>query len=228
VALSLLYFMAESYNPGIRYMVPVLPLLYLYAQGPIIALLKLVGRATERAGGGWREWLAVGGVCAAIALFMVIMAPRTRRDGQNAEQAKQQALIPLGRWLHDYAPPTSTVALQDIGAVAYYSGLRVIDDNPGALTNGDVTYRLGPAGFADIALDPRPEFLVFTSASVRDPSFFAVFEPLKTDPRFTDNYSLYNKVKYWDDKGYWVYTRNDLQLPEDAAAAFPNTEWRDP
>ena len=32
--------------------------------------------------------------------------------------------------------------------MAYYSGLRVIDNNPGALTNGDLTYKRGVEGFA--------------------------------------------------------------------------------
>ncbi len=220
-ALSLLYFVSESYNPGIRYMVPVLPLLYLYAQGPVIALLRLVGSL----GRSWRTWLGVAGVCAAIALFLLVMAPRTRYDGQRAEDAKNRSLVPLGVWLGQYAPPSSTVALQDIGVVAYYSGLRVIDDNPGGLTNGDVIYKRGAAGFADSALASNPEFLVFTSGSDRVPQFNAVFEPLMTDPRFTGRYSLYNKVKYWEDRGYWVYKRNDVQLSPKAASNFPRTEW---
>jgi hypothetical protein len=221
-ALSLLYFVSESYNPGIRYMVPVIPLLYLYAQGPVIALLKRVGRGVsgERRG----AWAAVG-VCAVLAIFLLVMAPRTRYDGKRAEDAKNQALVPLGQWLQQYAPPGSAVALQDIGVVAYYSGLKVIDDNPGALTNGDVIYKHGAEGFADIALSPRPEFLVFTSGSDRNPEFNLVFEPLKKDARFTQGYKLYNKVKFWEDRGYWVYVRNDVRLPAVAAQAFPRTEW---
>lgn len=224
-ALSLLYFVSESYNPGIRYMVPVLPLLYLYAQGPIIAMFQKVMDAAERYRGSWRQWLGTVGVCASIVLFLLVIAPRTRNDGQRAEQGKDRALYPLGLWLRQYAPPTSTVALQDIGVVAYYSGLRVIDDNPGALTNGDVIYKHGAEGFADIALGPHPEFLVFTSGSDRDPTFNLVFEPLKKDPRFTQGYKLYNKVKFWEDRGYWVYVRNDVHLPSAAAEAFPRTEW---
>ena len=238
-ALSLLYFVSESYNPGIRYMVPVLPLLYLYAQGPVIALLrKVTGKrgvqheeVTARSSWRWASlpvWAGAAGVCAAIALFMLVMAPRTRHDGKRAEKGKNQALIPLGMWLHDYAPPGASVALQDIGVVAYYSGLRVIDDNPGALTNGDVIYKHGAEGFADIALGPRPEFLVFTSVSDRKPTFDLVFEPLKKDPRFTGGYRLYNKVKYWEDRGYWVYVRKDVRLPSEAENAFPRTEWKEP
>jgi arabinofuranosyltransferase len=224
-ALSLLYFVSESYNPGIRYMVPVLPLLYLYAQGPIIALLQAVIRRSGRERGRAWGWLAGIGVAVVLVLFLGVMAPRTRYDGQHAEVAKNQALRPLGVWLGRYAPPGATVALQDIGVVAYYSGLRVIDDNPGGLTNGDVIYKHGPTGFADIALDPHPEFLVFTAFSDRVPLFNIVFEPLKLDPRFTRGYHLYSKVKYWEDRGYWVYVRNDVTLAPGAAGAFPRTEW---
>ncbi len=223
--LSLLYFVSESYNPGIRYMVPVLPLLYLYAQGPIIGALQWVLRRGGRYRGWWRQWLGVAGACAAIALFMLVMAPRTSYDGEHAEIGKDQALYPLGIWLRQYAPPTSTVALQDIGVIAYYSGLRVIDDNPGALTNGDVIYKSGAEGFSDIALCPRPEFLIFTSNSWRDANFNPVFEPLKADPRFTENYKLYDKVAFWEDRGYWVYVRKDVHLPREAAQDFPITQW---
>ncbi len=223
--LSLLYFVSESYNPGIRYMVPVLPMLYLYAQGPIIRALQSVLRAAERYRNAWRQWLAIAGVCASIALFMLVMAPRTRYDGERAEIGKDQALYPLGMWLRQYAPPNSTVALQDIGVIAYYSGLRVIDDNPGALTNGDVIYKSGAEGFSDIALGPQPEFLIFTSNSWRDPNFNPVFDPLKEDKRFTKNYKLYDKVAFWEDRGYWVYVRQDVHLPREAAQDFPITQW---
>jgi hypothetical protein len=115
--------------------------------------------------------------------------------------------------------------LQDIGVVAYYSHLRVIDNNPGALTNGDIIYTRGARGLADITLDPRPEFLVFTSVSDRTPLFNPVFEPLETDPRFTQGYVLYNKLKYWEDRGYWIYVRTDMRLPPAAADSFPRTQW---
>ena len=224
-ALSFLYFVSESYNPGIRYMVPVLPLLYLYAQGPIIALFRWGIARARRPGGAGRPWLAALGVFAALALFLLVMAPRTRYDSQRAEQAKLRSLLPLGEWLRQYAPPTSTVALQDIGVIAYYSGLRVIDNNPGGLTNGDVYQRRGPNGFADMTLEQNPEFLIFTAFSDKVPLWNPVFEPLKIDRRFTRGYTLYNKVRYWEDRGYWVFVRRDLALPPAAAAAFPPSDW---
>ena len=219
--LSFLYFISESYNPGIRYMVPLLPLLALYAQRPLIWLLEYV---TRQAGGGWRRWAAPGAVAAAVALYLLVMAPRTQADGAIAEQAKLRSLVPLGQWLHSYAPPGATVALQDIGTVAYYSGVQVIDNNPGALTNGDLIYRAGQAGFADITLGPRPTFLVFTSFSHETPSFYNEFATLLTDPRFTEGYALYGKIKYWPDRYYWVYKRLDVNLPTQAQAAFPASQ----
>ena len=47
-----------------------LPLLYLYAQGPIIKVLQMALRAAERYKGTWRQWLGAIGVCAAIAVFL--------------------------------------------------------------------------------------------------------------------------------------------------------------
>ena len=227
-ALSLLYFVSESYNPGIRYMVPVLPLLYVYAQEPLLAGGRLVWRVTAARSGERAARAAVAGFVGICALYLLVMAPRTQYDGQRAEDAKNQSLLPLGQWLHEFAPPGSAVALQDIGVVAYYSGLRVIDDNPGGLTNGDVIYNAGQEGFADIALGPRPAFLVFTSGWDREPRFYTVFDALLKDPRFTGGYTLYNKVKFWEDRGYWVYVRNDIRLPAAAQAAFPHTDWYDP
>ncbi len=218
VGLSALYFSSQSYNPGIRYMVPLLPLLYLYAQRPLISLLEATARQGDA---GLRRWAAPGAVGAAVAVFLLVMAPRTQADGGSAEQAKLRSLVPLGQWLHSYASPSATVALQDIGTVAYYSGLRVIDNNPGALTNGDLIYRAGQEGFANITLKPRPTFLVFTSFSHETPNFYGEFTALQSDPRFTQGYTLYGKVKYWPDRYYWVYTRNDVQLTAQAKGAFP-------
>ncbi|HUS17749.1 MAG TPA: hypothetical protein VM536_22365, partial [Chloroflexia bacterium] len=218
LGLSLLYFVSESYNPAIRYMVPVLPLFYLYAQLPLIALLRHVRRA---AGRGWRGAGAVAAVAGAVALFLLVMAPRTQYDGQRAEDAKLGSLVPLGQWLHDYAPPNAKIALQDIGVVAYYSGLRVIDNNPGGLTNGDLIYRRGKAGYADLTLESNPEFLVFTSGSITHPSFYTEFADLQQDPRFLQQYAVYGKIRFWADRYYWVYKRVDVALPPQAQAAFP-------
>ncbi|MGI8587553.1 MAG: hypothetical protein ACR2M0_07695 [Chloroflexia bacterium] len=221
-ALSLLYFISESYNPGIRYMVPVLPLLYLYAQLPLIGLMGAVRRA---AGEGRRGWVAAAGTAGVVVVFLLVMAPRTEYDAAHAEDAKLRSLVPLGQWLHSYASPGATVALQDIGVVSYYSGLRVVDNNPGALTSGDLIFRQGPNAFVDLTLNSRAEFLVFTSGSYSSPKFYAQFASLMRDPRFLNNYTLYDKVKYWEDRCYWVYTRNDLRLPEAAKAAFPPSDW---
>ncbi|HMA33594.1 MAG TPA: hypothetical protein VKY74_03860 [Chloroflexia bacterium] len=222
IGLSLLYFASESYNPAIRYMVPVLPLFYLYAQLPLMSLLQAAWRAVGRGARGAAAVIALAGV---VALFLLVMAPRTAYDGEHAETAKLHSLVPLGQWLHAYAPPGSAVALQDIGVVAYYSGLRVIDNNPGGLTNGDLIYRSGVPGFADLTLRPQPEFLVFTSFSYATPKFYAEFATLQQDPRFLQHYSLYGKVKYWEDRCYWLYKRTDVVLPPAAQAAFPPSDW---
>jgi arabinofuranosyltransferase len=222
VGLSFLYFISESYNPGIRYMVPVLPLFYLYAQLPLIALLQKARRAAGRGLRGTAAMVATGLV---VAVFLLVMAPRTADDGQRAETAKLTSLVPLGQWLHNYAPPKAVVALQDIGVVAYYSGIRIIDNNPGALTNGDLIYRAGAEGFADLTLDKRPEFLVFTSGSYVQPKFYQEFATLQQDPRFLQGYELYGKVKYWADRCYWVYKRVDVTLPAAAQSAFPTSDW---
>jgi len=221
-ALALLYFVSESYNPGIRYLVPLLPLFYLYAQRPIAHLLRWTWRGVLP---GWRGAALATATGLAIALFLLVMAPRTAADGGRAEQAKLHSLVPLGQWLHNYAPPESAVALQDIGVVAYYSGLRVIDNNPGGLTNGDLSYRAGGEGFADLTLVHEPEFLVFTSFSYETPTFYREFDTLKQDSRFLGRYALYGKVKYWADRCYWVYKRSDVALAPAAQAAFPPSDW---
>jgi hypothetical protein len=115
--------------------------------------------------------------------------------------------------------------LSALGVVAYYSGLRVIDNNPGALTNGDLIYRAGAQGFADLTLRPQPEFLVFTSGSYETPKFYQEFATLQQDPRFLTQYALYGKVKYWPDRCYWIYKRNNVDLSDAARAAFPPSDW---
>ena len=47
----------------------------------------------------------------------------------------ENAHIQLGKWLKKYAYPETVIALQDVGAIPYYSGLKTIDIHPEGLTN---------------------------------------------------------------------------------------------
>ena len=66
--------------------------------------------------------------CGCVALlqgahFACFQAPQLLRYERNAERST----VAMGRWLRKHAPPHAAVAARDIGALAYFSGCRIID-----------------------------------------------------------------------------------------------------
>ena len=53
-----------------------------------------------------------------------------------------------------------------------------------------------------------------------------VIADLLEDPdREAKTDSLYGRVKYWPDRSYWVFKRNDVPLPPAEQTGFPVSNW---
>jgi len=84
----------------------------------------------------------------------------------------ERSLVQWGRWFGEHAPSDAAIATPDIGAIGYFSGLRVVD-LAGLVTPQivpllerespeDLVSRLSFAGFA------RPEFVVDRAPAAND------------------------------------------------------------
>lgn len=117
--MSVLYFIyvGGDWMPGFRFFVPILPLFFLCLQEGLRELWTLWSRKS-----GWLALLAVASLMIVILLnhaAIFITNPRidTQYDGH----------VEIGKFLRDYAEPHDVLAAIDIGAMAYFSGLRTID-----------------------------------------------------------------------------------------------------
>jgi hypothetical protein len=113
----------------------------------------------------------------------------------------ERAHIGLGKWLRSNSPPSATVAVGDIGAIAFWSQRKVLDldgftDNyishlPGAYSEKrDSRYVLGQA----------PDFIVLRTSSC-NPGIsevsFRMDKAVYSDPQFRDNYGQVICREFW-------------------------------
>ncbi len=206
------YFTFVDWMPGMRYYAPLVGLL------PIpLALLgpALRGNATgRRADAGYA---LLGLTIGIVSLFSLAVL---RLDSQQLQAATQESQVALGRWLRAAVAPGSTLAMSDVGATPYFSGLRTIDINPESLTDRHIAENgWSPEYF--FAVDP--DVVVFTAFSLTEPDFYGQHEALYALPEFQARYERIGIVRndWYQDRSYWVFVRRGAMPSAEQMAAFP-------
>ena len=101
-----------------RFVVPVLPLLYLSGLAGFAVLLKKLGTTPMLAAGITSLGLGLAGL-------MLLQASYSPLVGQ--ERLLREDRVQLGSWLKEYTPPDYSIAAHAVGAIAYYSDRDVLD-----------------------------------------------------------------------------------------------------
>jgi hypothetical protein len=110
-------------------------------------------RGTYR--GAWR-W----GARVALLLFALVPLARAADRYAWAVQNINAMQVHLGRWVERHVPPTSRIALNDIGAIAYFSRRPVID-LMGLVTPDIIPYRRqGEAGVIRYVAEHCPDYVI--------------------------------------------------------------------
>lgn len=81
----------------------------------------------------WRRFLSIGILFAGLALIAVGSAATTRRFRDLQRYRYDGSLKPIGLWLRENTPPGTTVQLEPLGYVGYYSE-RIMLDEVGLVT----------------------------------------------------------------------------------------------
>jgi hypothetical protein len=119
--------------PHARFLVPLVPIASVATATALVLLWELLG---ERMREGSRT-LARAGLAlltaAAVLPAAALQSQETHVEVMLDASASLRSREPLGGWLTSLAGPGSSVAMLDVGAVSYRSGLRVIDT--GGLTD---------------------------------------------------------------------------------------------
>jgi hypothetical protein len=201
-----------DWMPGMRYYAPLVPLLLI----PLAALAEeLRGPAANWRGAA--PFLLLSGV---LILFSASSLAAVRLDAQQLQAGTQTSMVELGRWLGATMPPDATLAMSDVGAVPYYSGLRTIDINPESLTDRHIAEN---GWSADYFFAADPDVLILTAFSLTKPDFYSVYEELYSLPRFQSTYERIGVVRndWYQDRSYWVFVRRGMAPPAEAMTSFP-------
>ena len=204
-----------DWMPGMRYYAPLL--------GIMLIPFSLLGPELRSAGGqagDWRSDLAFLLLGAALGIFSLSSLASLRLDSNQLQTSTQASTVELGHWLRETMPPDAVLAMSDVGATPYYSGLQTIDINPDSLTDRTIAEN----GWSDdyfFATDP--DVVAITAFSLTQPDFYAVHEALYAMPRFQSTYRQVGTVRndWYQDRSYWVFVRRSISLTPEQLATFP-------
>ncbi|HEX8821872.1 MAG TPA: glycosyltransferase family 39 protein [Archangium sp.] len=161
--------------PHARFLIPLVPIASVAIATALVFLWRVLG---ERLREAVRAPVRVGLVLLASAAVLpaaLLQSQEVLDQVQLDTLASLQAREPMGAWLTSVGGQGASVAMLDVGAVAYRSGLRIIDT--GGLTDKRVARVMhdsrgvyqghlffpdseGAARIAQVVLGDRPSFLV--------------------------------------------------------------------
>ncbi len=127
---------------------------------------------------------------------------------------------PLAFWLRDTVPPGSLLAIGDVGMVPYYSGLRTLDIHPESLTDAYIAKR---SFSEDYVLGRKPHVIALAVRGVfssrMDPLHFKLYQ----SEGLRQHYLFVGTVRnqWYQDRSYWVFVRNDLQVNRNLLKQLP-------
>ena len=193
-ALSRLIF--EFWSGGVtagnsRFLVPALPLLWL-----------LVERL-------WATWfgpdrLAVRsaylqiGVCGLLLAAQSLEFAHFRQAREHDRAGLERAHVSLGHWLRGNSGSGAKVAVGDVGAIGFWSGLRILDlDGLADPYIAHCSGKFGDKGDAHYVLSHRPDFIVLRAhGCVPQPAdFLPIDGKIYADPQFQNSFQ---RLSCWD------------------------------
>jgi len=204
-----------DWMPGMRYYSALIPLLLI----PIARLQEGLFREFNPTS-SFRAAIRFSIISIAILLMSLFGVAQLKIDAQRNEESTSSSLVALGKWLKHSIPPGSLMAISDVGATPYYSGLPTLDFNPEPLTD----MQIAKYGWSnDYFFKRNPKVVIFVSFSLTEPKFYGKHMQLLNDPRFSKLYRLVGVTRYdwYQDRCYWVYLHRDIELGDVALEQFP-------
>ncbi|MGO8792943.1 MAG: hypothetical protein ACLQVL_36910 [Terriglobia bacterium] len=183
-------------TPGeFRFLIPALPLIWILSEQVLMRRLGAFGARP-------RTYLLLVGTCGFLAVGQLAVFWQFR--GQNVrpvEIGMERAHIGLGKWLSTNSPSNATVAVGDVGAIAFWSHRKIIDLD--GLTDTYISHLPGALSEkrdSRYVLQQSPDFVVLRTSScspgVNDVSF-GMDKAVFSDPQFRRNYRQLNCWEFW-------------------------------
>jgi hypothetical protein len=200
VSLALAFVAKREWMPGFRYELPFAAFLWVLVAGAFAAFIRRRSNAA----------VAISAVIILIYLFM----PGIFLFKETSYTARLNgAHVALGKWLARAAPPRSSLAAWDMGAIPYFSRLPVVYDiNPEGLLSRETTRRGYNPGYF---IGRRPTFFILYSSradGVAAPSGNWAWRYYRS-PAFRRAYEYLFTFSFREDYHLRVYVARGIALP---------------
>lgn len=212
---AVVYFNFVDWMPGLRYYAPLVGLLLV----PVGLLGDELAGDVEAAGNRSAN-LAFVLLGALLGVAGIWSLATVRMDSQQLQSATSASLVKLGNWLGETMPSGTVLAISDVGAAPFYSGLTTFDINPNSLLDR----RIASEGWSDdYFFGVDPDVVVLTGFSLTDPDFPGDHERLYASERFQATYTRIGVTRndWHEDRSYWVFVRRGAEPTAAQMAAFP-------
>jgi hypothetical protein len=208
------YLNFADWMPGGRYLAPLVGL-WLIPFSLLATELRL-----PAASGAVRAALPYTLLVTVVAAMSLGGVALLRTESLRLQTSTAVSLVPLGQWLRDSVPAGSVLAISDVGATPYFSGLETVDINPESLTDRHIAEN---GWSSDYFFDVDPDVVVFTAFSLDKPDFYGVHEELYANPRFQETYERVGVVRndWYQDRSYWVFLRRGLPVSAAQLSTLP-------
>ena len=157
VAMALLApYRGPAFQEG-RYSIHLLPLALVVAVAPLSILSRDGGEG--RGAPGMRRYAQGAVGLALLAGVLVALPPAASRYGWGVQNIEAMQ-VHLGRWVERHTPPTARLALNDVGAITYFSRREIVDVM-GLVTPAIIPFRReGEAGVLRYLERTCPDYLI--------------------------------------------------------------------
>lgn len=199
----------REWMPGFRYELPMIPILAVFTAAGMSFLFEKTGAGTRM------EWLRVGVLLCAAGFIISPVIPLRKAAKDNAE-ILSGVHIPTGEWLKRYAPPGSSYAGFDMGAIPYYSEIpRIIEIAPEGILSIETTH-LGYDPRRILALKP-------TFITMPPEAWLAMAESPMREIYASDDFNrdyvllaVFCPPNAGVGRTYCLYARKSAQIPQTA------------
>jgi hypothetical protein len=209
------YFNFVDWMPAMRYHAALVPLLLV----PLASLQCVIPK--DR----WTLSTRAAQTRGSIALVIVVLLSglglnHLKIASAAMSESMREALAPLGDWLRSTVSPSAWLAMSDVGAVPYISGLRTIDIHTESLTDlhiarGEFT--------AEYVLRKEPTVVALAVRGLQSARMDPLHYSLYKSEEFNANYQFIGTVRHrwYQERAYWVFIRGGSRVDTDQLDRLP-------
>jgi len=182
-----------------RFFVPILPVAYLIIQEGVKLFYQFIPQerfpsfVATKISRIFSQRLIAHSVFASVFLFTLLHAYQVKSDVDHYGELLREHHFKVAKWLKDNAPPSSKIAIIDIGVIPFVSGCYTIDMC--GLADTDIAHKKMSA--SEKVLKVLPEYIILANTNLLGDDKFLAFNP--------EEDLIYNSNKFKKDY-HLVYT----------------------